>query len=450
TDPDVSSPWGRVLRSHELIVFVAIVTACSVYANMAHDITAPREFRYFPPFRSGYNRNMVDHLGAEYLSIAQAICSGRGFADPFDRETGPTAWMPPILPFLLAALWSVTDGDRDTVTNVLVVLHCAALVWTVAFALRVWWGDRPRAGAALLVCVLLLEIMANFRYAFQLTHDHFLVLAGLNGLALWAGCGRPLASRPRSFGWGLFGGVAALITPAMGLVWAALTVTWAWRERSVARAALAGVGAALALTPWAVRNYVTFGKVIPVKSNANFELYQSHCMQPDGLLQTSSFAEHPRRAGSEQALEYDELGEAAFLARKGEQFRTALRADPGEFVYRAGDRFMAAVLWYTPRNRSGKGESEMGVWLARALHPLPWVALIVIVMTARWRPPSSGELATALAIVAYITPYIIISYNERYEYPLMGLKSLLILYGFDRAVGYLSGAPSPGSTGRAS
>jgi hypothetical protein len=425
--------WGEVFVSRGLLVVALVVAGGSAYANLAHAVADKGDYRYFPPFRAGYNRNMVDHLGAEYLSIARALCAGRGFADPFDRPTGPTAWMPPVLPCLLAAAWWATGGDLDAVTDVFVALHCAALVWTGAFVLYAWRRDRPRAGAWLPVGLLVLGMAADFRLAFQITHDHFLALSALNGLVLWAGWGRPLGTRARSVGWGLFGGLAALAAPALGLVWAGLTVARGARDKAAARVGLAALGAAVALAPWAARNYAAFGRLIPVKSNLNFELYQSHCMYRDGVLTTASFARHPIRAGSEQAREYDELGEAAFMARKGEQFRAAVRADPGEFAARVGDRFVSVVLWYTPRDRSGEREFAPGVWLARALYPLPWAAVLAIALSIG-RRPTPGERAVALAAVLYVLPYILIGHVERYSFPLLGLRVLLISFLVNRLV----------------
>src|SRR5262249_37180983 len=137
----------------------------------------------------------------------------------------------------------------------------------------------------------------------------------------------------------------------------------------------------------------------------------------------------------EQGREYDELGETAFLARKGEQFRAAVRADPRGFVTRVGDRVVAALLWYTPHRRTKPGESEYGIALARVLHPLPWVAVLVILLSAGRRAPSRGEWAVVVSAVLYILPYIIVSYTERYHFPMLGLRTLLIAYGIDRVVG---------------
>lgn len=61
------------------------------------------------------------HLGAEYNSIARAIYAGRGFSDPFKTESGPTAWMPPVLSYFLAGLYWVTDFNPQAVIELVVV-----------------------------------------------------------------------------------------------------------------------------------------------------------------------------------------------------------------------------------------------------------------------------------------------------------------------------------------
>ena len=46
-----------------------------------------------------------DHLqfGWEMGRIARALVTGFGYADPFTGHSGPTAWVPPLYPLLLAA-----------------------------------------------------------------------------------------------------------------------------------------------------------------------------------------------------------------------------------------------------------------------------------------------------------------------------------------------------------
>jgi hypothetical protein len=50
-----------------------------------------------------------DHFefGWEMGRIARALAFGRGFADPFEGRTGPTAWTPPLYPLLLAGVFKL-------------------------------------------------------------------------------------------------------------------------------------------------------------------------------------------------------------------------------------------------------------------------------------------------------------------------------------------------------
>src|SRR5260370_26875337 len=44
-------------------------------------------------------------FGAEICSIAQHIVRGQGFSSPFYRDTGPTAWIAPLYPYLAAVVF---------------------------------------------------------------------------------------------------------------------------------------------------------------------------------------------------------------------------------------------------------------------------------------------------------------------------------------------------------
>src|SRR5262245_29513481 len=94
----------RRLPLPAVLAVVVTVAACAIYANLSFAVTDGADYRYFPPFRRNVNMNRSRHLGAEYVNIARSLRAGRGFADPFARPTGPTAWMPPALPAVLAGL----------------------------------------------------------------------------------------------------------------------------------------------------------------------------------------------------------------------------------------------------------------------------------------------------------------------------------------------------------
>src|SRR5262249_16738081 len=139
----------------------------------------------------------------------------------------------------------------------------------------------------------LVGLVCSFHSCFQVTHDSWLVMLAINLLIVGFCWWQPLHSWPRAVGWGVAGGLFALVNPVVALGWGVISLVIAYRGRVWSRFGLAVGAAALALMPWTVRNYLVFGKLIPVKSNLAYELYQSQCLQPDGLIQSTTFGTHP-------------------------------------------------------------------------------------------------------------------------------------------------------------
>src|ERR1700733_15311523 len=101
--PDTSS--ARIRYARWLLTGIARnlgVFACAVYSNFSLAVEDKAVYRFFPPFKPFINHNFNDLMGAEYYSIAKSLLAGDGFGNPFREKTGPTAWMPPLLSFLMA------------------------------------------------------------------------------------------------------------------------------------------------------------------------------------------------------------------------------------------------------------------------------------------------------------------------------------------------------------
>ena len=124
---------------------------------------------------------------------------------------------------------------------------------------------------------------------------------------------------------------AFLISPIAAFAWGAWARCgirlYAWGPTVLMLAA-----ALLVLPPWTIRNYLVFSRLIPVKSNLAYELYQSHCLQSDGLLNNGGTNRHPIHHYSRERRAYESLGEIAYVDRKAEQFAGAAAADPLEFA----------------------------------------------------------------------------------------------------------------------
>jgi hypothetical protein len=436
------APAGLVSPRAAAAVTVAVV-ACTVYANLALAVKDPADYRFFPPFRANINMNVNLHPGGEFFNMARSLAEGEGFSHPFQRPTGPTSWQPPVVPLVLAGLLRACDGNPQAVGAVLVVFQVPVLIGTGLLVLAVARRTTRRLGAGVVAAAYVLVLLAEFGLWFQVAHLPLTVLV-LDVLLAGLGWGRPLGGWRRAVAWGLFGGLAALVSPILGFTWAVCSLPAGLRRPARARFLLAALTAGLVVAPWAVRNYLVFGRLIPLKSNLAYELYQSQCLQPDGLIQITTFAAHPANAQSPEGREYQALGETAYLDRKREQFRQAVQSHPGDFAERVAERFLGVTLWYVPFNRTAAARRPWILWAERAVHPLPFLGLLVLLATAGRQPLHRAEWAAIGIYAAYLLPYVVASYYDRYGASLLAVKVLLVLWAADRLLSLGRGAWSSG------
>ncbi len=400
-----------------------------------------------------------DHLGAEYDCIARAIRSGRGFADPFRVASGPTAWMPPLLPYLQAAIYWIASDDRDSVISAVLLLKALVLLSTGMIVMT----EARRLRLAWLGYVLFpIALMANFSQLFQVTHDEWLLLLSVN--ALWLGMthlwwpksamngAQELDLRQRIMWpilWGLFGGVLALASPILGGVWAVVTTLpilfglWSsslhscsvfWRAWAVA--ALTSIAV---VTPWTVRNRIVFDRWLPIKSNGAFELWQSQCLGDHGLVDQAVTVLHPYPSHSLARQHYLEVGEIAFIDEKWPEIKASIRSNPSELLRRIANRAAAALFDY----RAYSPRHEQQIWpmrFKRLVFPFPFLAALLLLVVAICSLQSPLQVSAALWIYFLtLLPYILVSYYDRYAAPLLTIKMLLVLY----AVANLFPQPDP-------
>jgi hypothetical protein len=418
------------------MALAAALFACSIYANMSWLVTDRDDFRYFPPFKPHVDANHSMHLGAEYFNIAKALVDGRGFSDPWGEPTGrPTAWMPPMLSFFTAGLLWLFEGDKDLVMAVVVFMQVYALIGTGLLVLAVSAPTTSRLWAWIAAAIFFVAVLCNYHSWFQNTHDYWLILIVVDLIVAGFCWYRPLDSKKQAAGWGLFGGLCALTSPIAGFSWGICTLLLGLRQRCWSRLCMALLCAVLAVSPWTIRNYLMLGRLIPVKSNAAYELYQSQCLQPDGLLQ--DFRGHPYGHAGRERFEYNRLGEMDFLDVKREQFWKSVWADPEDFLDRVAARFFGTLLWYEPFNRQDEPRRPFVFFMSRLTHPLPFLALLGLAFSAAWVPLKPAQWAVGGVYLLYLMPYIAVSYYDRYALPLLGVKVLLVIWGVDRLLSLL-------------
>jgi hypothetical protein len=416
-----------------LFILVPFIFICSLYANLAFMVTDPDNYRFFPPFKANVNAAIQNgNMQGEYYRMARAVAAGEGFAHPFVQPTGPTAWQPPIYTLFIAGLLWIFDGNLDAVMAVRIFVQVYVLIATgllvVALVQKNVTGERRGVSAPVLaIFVYLGALVWNFQAFFQRTQDSCFVMLALDVLIVGMCWFQPLGTWKSAAVWGGVGGFCALISPIVGFSWGVLTVVESIKNKTCSRFVLALLCAALAMSPWIVRNYLVFGRIIPVKSNLAFELYQSQCLEENGLL--TNFRSHPSGLRNPEGREYLALRETAYLDRKWEQFLEAVAANPFDFADRVATRFLGTTLWYEPFQGQGR---PWVTWLKRLTHPLPFLAGVFLLFSAIWQPLTRPQWVVLGLYATYLLPYIVISYYERYGQPLLGIKVLLVVWGVER------------------
>lgn len=378
----------------------------------------------------------VGHLGAEHEAVARAMRQGRGFADPFVIETGPTAWVAPGLPSILAGLYWLFGNSRNAVADTVVMLQACV----VAFTCLIVMHEAQRLRLAWLGVVLVpLMLLANYWRLFQSTHDSWLLLLMIN--LLWICVGqrwlRPTL-RSSLVGGGLTG-IALLCNPITGGVYGVLMAgTMLCRPRGnggqntvvdrLKRAVVVPLVASVVVGPWMIRNRVEFGLWIPIKSNAFFELWQSQVIDDDGLLDGTTQMHRQPWSSLKAREEYARVGEVEFIRQRKQRVLDAIAQDPTRYLRRVYRRGLGACLYYKLRLTESRDELSWSMVFKRMVFPLPFVAL-VLCLTLRPPPMVRWQFYVAASIyVLTLTPYVLISYSERYAMPLLGIKMLLVLH----------------------
>ena len=286
------------------------------------------------------------HMGAEYYNVGLALADGRGFSDPFGEPSGPTAWMAPVYPGLLAILISVLGSKARVATAVVVLMTVSLVVQALtvhAIARRTARQLRPAWGVA----IYLAWVTAFYYWFFLLTSDVWL-LSLIVSLITLASVRYLLDQTMRPWVWGVLGGVSALTSPALGSAWACLVGLFLLRSSRHRRKWLGAAAIAVCLAaPWTARNALVFHKLIPTKSNLMFEAYQANVVDSDGIYDLSSMLPHPYNV-PKLRFEYAKLGELAFVEKYGRLFRQQLRSHPTHILRRVGNRAVAATVKYIP------------------------------------------------------------------------------------------------------
>jgi 4-amino-4-deoxy-L-arabinose transferase-like glycosyltransferase len=365
-----------------------------------------------------------DHFsfGWEMGRIGAAIASGRGFSDPFGPASGPTAWEPPLYPYLTAAVFHFFGIYSQASSFILLTLNSifSALTCIPIFLIaRRMFSEKVAVGSAWTWVLLPYVMYWCTRWVWE-TSLSALLLAMIFWLSL------TLEDRDGLMPWlefGLLWGVATLnstvliaFLPASGL--------WAWYRRvkrnkpSLAGVVLASLVFIACVTPWTIRNYHTFGKFIFIRDNLGAELRLGNGPGADGTWQQHL---HPTQ-DTFAMRQYIEMGEIGYIEHRKEEAVDYIQADYPRFAVLCVKRFI--YFWAGPPRLAKYWQLAQGknsLFLASSI-----LMLWGLGRALRLRRP--GAWLLFWLILLYPAIYYIVYPGQRYRHPIEPEMAILGVY----------------------
>jgi len=361
-------------------------------------------------------------FGFEMGRIGRSIALGHGFSSPYEGNTGPSAWEPPLYPFLIGAVFKIFGIYTLASAWVLLGINC---VFATLNTIPIYWigyrtfGERVAVWSAYGWALNPWVWSFGVHWIWDVTFTP-LVLTCVFLLAL------ELQEWPGGRGWVLFGalyGVGALANPTM-LAFLPFCGLWIWRQRylrglaSLTGVALSAATFFLVLSPWLIRNYEAFGRFVFVRNDFGLQFRLGNSTGADGMLM-------PYLQPNLNKLElekFQRMGELAYAADCKRIAFDWIRAHPGRFALISLKRFF--YFWNgVPRPTSSVAPVDFrsSAFLATSV-----LAFWGLLRALRQKRP--GAWLFAGLVLTYPTVYYFVFPHARYRHPMEPELLVLIVF----------------------
>ena len=379
------------------------------------------------------SRQLIPSAYRELGAIAISLMKTGQFADPYMISTGPTAHLPPIIPYIISMIYR---GFGLTSTAGYASRLFAITMGALLYAMLPWLSGRFGLGRQA-------GFMGGIAGALFIEwHGHGEYLTGIvMGLVLVAFLRRwtvKSVSWMGSFTLGLAIGAAFHLQPALLPVMLGcmgFELLWSRSKRKWALLGVMSLGVMIACIPWGWRNYTAFNALFFVRSNMGLELRLGNHEGAPATMEVLAQQPDPRhpKVHFKEARLLQEVGEIEYMKQAGNEALEWIRINPGDFIWLTVQRF--ANLWAGPLHR-------------------PKAAAVVLALTifafwGAWRTipgltfPQRASILIPLATYPII--YYIVAYMPRYRVPIDWILFILAgaavwsWIGVDNSLGSPSG-----------
>ncbi len=357
--------------------------------------------------------------------LADSLIHGLGYSSPFGGSTGPTAFIAPGYPTLVAGVFLAFGSYTSLSLLVILSINVLASLLTVWLIMHIAANLLDRrtallAGIFWAVSLPLLWVPAIF---WESSLSQF-ALIGIIALAL------RIRRAPTKSAWALLGaccGVASLINPALVFSLIAIMGWLAYQTRRISRAApiLGLLVLGLVFAPWPVRNAYRFHAFIPLRSTVGFELWMGNRPGANGRLDESVFP----MFNKQELSSYLSKGEVAYTRGKSEEAQAYIRANPIPFLKLSARRFYR--FWTGTGNVDSPPIYEIHSLLTTVF------GFAGLILLSRRRMYGFATLM-ALPLILFPVPYYITHAEFRYRLNIDPVLTILAAYAVTQLATLLS------------
>lgn len=380
-----------------------------------------------------YHRDPAeDHIafGYETGRVARSIVQGQGISSPFQGPSGPTGVLMPVYPYLLAGVFKLFGIYTTTSAMAIMSLNC---LFSALTCLPVFYiGERTfsRRVGSIAAWAWAFHPVAVFISVVRIWETTLTTL--LMSLILLALLTLEHVALPRAWlGFGLLCGLMALSNPSIVAVlpfWGA----WLWlrlRHHGAQPGRLLGMAALvflLSLSPWFLRNYLVFHRLIPFRTNFGLELQIGNNPLSVGA---PIYELHPIH-NPKEFEKYRQMGELAYVAEKKREAFQFIGGHPGAFFRLTLLRiaYTWTYIWQLSGNtRGAQWVAAAGVFGFGLQSFLAFLGLVLAARSGKKEAVPFGALLIFFPIVYYVT-----FAQMRFRHPLEPLMVVLCVYALRR------------------
>jgi Dolichyl-phosphate-mannose-protein mannosyltransferase len=402
---------------------------------------------YMWQFQSIHPRQGVSVIPFLFESgnIAHSLATGHGFSSPFRVDTGPTAWMTPLFPLLLAAIFRIFGVYTFHAWAAMVLFNiscCTLACIPIYFAARRIGGIALAAGSAWLWAIFPNAILMPVESMWDACISALLVAT-----ILWATLALERAESKRPRNWcvyGLLWGVALMFNATLAALFPFLAGWLAYRAQQQNRAWLRNAAAAVAIiilccVPWTVRNYRVFHQFVPLRSVLGLQLWLGNNDQTQDIFRGDL---HPIYNTPERE-KYIAQGEIAYMQQKKQEAIEYMLSHPTREAHLI--LYRAISIWsggtpYPLEDFIGTPSLRFRTVLAFNLVATLGTLCGIIIL---FRERSPFAIPIAAFPVIYPWAYYLTLALPRYRLPIDPIVMLLLAISMQRMGQKLAPAKSP-------